>query len=153
MRDSLINGADFGPNVYAQKNNEDVFRAVAANKNAIGVIGVSWISADLRNREVSREELAAASEKSDTTVVDFDPAVKVIKVRGNGEVTAYKPYQAYIFDGSYPLYRSIYMVNVAAGGSIVQGFYSFVTSVQGQKIIQMTGILPATVYTRMVSLE
>lgn len=153
MRDSLLNGGELGPNVFAQKTNEEVFQAVAKNKNAIGVIGVSWISSDLRNREISKEELVAASEKSDTTMVDFDPAVKVIKVRGNDEVTAYKPYQAYIFDGSYPLYRSIYMVSTAAGGTLVHGFYSFVTSVQGQKIIQMTGILPATVYTRMVSLE
>lgn len=153
MRDSLLNGADFGPNVYAQKTNADVFKAVSANKNAIGVIGVSWISSDLREREYTREELAAASERSDTTAISFDPRVKVLKVRGNDEVTAYKPYQAYIYDGSYPLFRSVYMINTAAGGSIVQGFYSFVTSFQGQKIIQMTGILPGTLSPRMVSLE
>lgn len=153
MRDSLLHGADFGPNVFAQKTNDEVFKAVAANKNAVGIIGVSWISSDLRKREFTREELAAASEKSDTTNVTFDPAVKVLKVRGNDEVTAYKPYQAYIYDGSYPLYRQVWMINTAPGGSIVQGFYSFVTSFQGQKIIQMTGILPGTLSPRMVSLE
>lgn len=153
MRDSLLNGGDFGPNVFAQKTNDQVFKAVASDKNAIGIIGVSWISADLRQREFTREELAAASEKSDTTEIAFDPAVKVLKIRGNNEVTAYKPYQAYIYDGSYPLFRSVYMINTAPGGSIVQGFYSFVTSFQGQKIIQMTGILPGTLSPRMVSLE
>lgn len=153
MRDSLLDGRDFGPNVFAQKTPADVFKAVAANKNAIGVIGVSWISSDLGARELTREELAAASEANDTTVTAFDPSVKVLKVRGNNEVTAYKPYQAQIFDGSYPLFRSVYMINTAAGGSIVQGFFSFVTSFRGQKLIQMTGILPATVSPRMVSLE
>lgn len=79
--------------------------------------------------------------------------VKVLKIRGNNEVTAYKPYQAYIFDGSYPLYRSVYMVSTAPGGTVTHRFYSFVTGFQGQKIIQMTGILPATVRPRMVELE
>lgn len=153
MRDSILGGGDFGPNVYAQKTNDDVFRAVANNKDAIGIIGVSWLSSDLRGRERTSEELAAASDQSDTTSIVFDPAVKVLKIRGNNEVTAYKPYQAYIYDGSYPLFRSVYMINTAAGGSIVQGFYSFVTSFRGQKIIQMTGILPGTLSPRMVSLE
>ncbi len=153
MRDSLLDGKEFGAKVYAQKNPSDVFKAVAANKNAIGIIGVSWISSDMTSREMTREELAAASEASDTTVTSFDPSVKVLKVRGNNEVTAYKPYQAQIFDGTYPLFRSVYMINTAVGGSIVHGFFSFVTSFRGQKIIQMTGILPATVSPRMVSLE
>ena len=30
-----------------QKSNPDVFKAVASNKNAIGIIGVSWVSSDL----------------------------------------------------------------------------------------------------------
>jgi len=153
MRDSLLNGQEFGAKVFAQKNPSDVFKAVAANKNAIGIIGVSWISSDMTSREMTREELAAASEASDTTVTSFDPSVKVLKVRGNNEVTAYKPYQAQIFDGTYPLFRSVYMINTAVGGSIVHGFFSFVTSFRGQKIIQMTGILPATVSPRMVALE
>lgn len=153
MRDSLLNGGNFGENVFAQGTSEAVFKAVADNKNAIGVIGVSWISSDLKNPEMTREQIAAKLEQNDTTEMDFDSRIKVLKVRGNDIVTAYKPYQAYIYDGSYPLYRSIYMVNTAAGGSISQGFYSFVTGFQGQKIIQMTGILPATVQPRMVQVN
>ena len=127
--------------------------SLASNRNAIGIIGVSWVSSDLSSREKSVEELAKAVEKSDTTTLDFTSDVKVLKIRGNNEVTAYKPYQAYIFDGSYPLYRSVYMVSTAPGGTVSHRFYSFVTGFQGQKIIQMTGILPATVRPRMVQVE
>jgi phosphate transport system substrate-binding protein len=77
----------------------------------------------------------------------------VLKVRRDDDIKAYKPYQAYIYDGSYPLFRSIYMITTAANGSIAHGFYSFVTGFKGQKIIQMTGILPATVQPRMVNLN
>ncbi len=153
MRDSLMHGAAFGSNVFAQKDSRDVFRIVSENPNALGIIGVSWVSSDLSGRELSTEELARTLERSDTTSMKFNEAVKVLKVRGDSSITAYKPYQAYIFDGSYPLYRSIYMITVAANGSLGHGFFSFVTGFQGQKLIQMTGILPATVRPRMVSLD
>ena len=153
MRDSLMNGAQFGPNVFAQKSNQDVFRVVSENPNALGVIGVSWISSDLSSRTMSTEELAESLQRNDTTATAFNEAVKVLKVRGDSALTAYKPYQAYIFDGSYPLYRSIYMITVAPGASLGHGFYSFVTGFQGQKLIQLTGILPATVRPRMVNVN
>ena len=153
MRDSVMDGRPFGSHISAVKTNPDVFKAVASNRNAIGIIGVSWVASDLSGREKSVEELAQAVEKSDTTTLDFSSDVKVLKIRGNNEVTAYKPYQAYIFDGSYPLYRSVYMVSTAPGGTVSHRFYSFVTGFQGQKIIQMTGILPATVRPRMVQVE
>lgn len=153
MRDSIMYGRPFGPNVSAVKTNPEVFKAVAENKNAMGVIGVSWVSSDMKGREHSVEELAKAVEKSDTTMLDFNHDVKVLKIRGNDVVQAYKPYQAYIFDGSYPLFRSVYMISTAPGGTTTHRFYSFVTGFQGQKLIQMTGILPATLRPRMVSVE
>ncbi len=153
MRDSILSGKPFGPNVLAVKSNPEVFKAVAANKNAVGIIGVSWVSSDLSGRQKSVEELAQAVEKSDTTALEFNSDVKVLKIRGNNEVTAYRPYQAYIFDGSYPLYRSVYMISTAPGGTVTHRFYSFVTGFQGQKLIQMTGILPATVRPRMVEVQ
>lgn len=153
MRDSILNGKPFGPNISAVKTNPDVFKAVAENKNAMGIIGVSWVASDMSGKDKTVEELAQAVEKSDTTTMDFNSDVKVLKVRGNDVVRAYKPYQAYIFDGSYPLYRSVYMVTTSPGGTVTHRFYSFVTGFQGQKIIQMTGILPATVRPRMVQVE
>lgn len=153
MRDSIMGGAEFGPNVSAVKSNAEVFKAVASNRNAVGVIGVSWISSDMAERQKTTEEMAAAVEKSDTTALDFSSDVKVLKIRGNNEVTAYRPYQAYIFDGTYPLHRSVYMICTSPGGTTAHRFFSFVTGFQGQKIIQMTGILPATVRPRMVYVE
>ncbi|MCF0219523.1 MAG: substrate-binding domain-containing protein [Muribaculaceae bacterium] len=153
MRDSLMNGKPFAENVFAQKTPEDVFKAVEKNKNALGVIGVSWVSSDLKNKELSTQELAATLEKNDTTDLGFNQAVRVLKVRRDDAVNGKQPYQAYIFDGTYPLYRSIYMITTAPGASLGHGFYSFVTGFQGQKLIQMTGILPAIVRPRMVSVN
>lgn len=153
MRDSLLAGAQLGPNVYARKTPAAVFDAVASNKNAIGVIGVSWITDDMQGRELNRQELAEAVERNDTTDLSFNSKIKVLKVRADGQVTAYKPYQYYIYTGEYPLYRQIYMISTGAPGSISHGFYSFVTGFKGQKIMQMTGILPKVVQPRMVSVN
>lgn len=153
MRDSLLNGGEFGQNVYAQKSPSDVFDAVADNKNAIGVIGVSWITDDMKGREMNRQEMAEAVERNDSTELTFNSKIKVLKVRADNQVTAYKPYQYYIYTGEYPLYRQIYMISTGVNGSISHGFYSFVTGFKGQKIMQMTGILPRVIHPRMVNVN
>lgn len=153
MRDSLLNGKPFGPQVYAQGSNQAVFEGVQKHRNAIGIIGVSWITSDLKNRAISTEDRVKASQASDTTKLDFSDDIKVVKVRSDSSIHAFKPYQAYIYSGEYPLYRSIYMVCLSVPGTTAHGFFSFVTGVQGQKLIQMTGILPATVRPRMVAVN
>ena len=150
MRDSLMNGRKFSPNVYAQNSNQEVFAQVQQRKSALGIIGVSWISADMRTRDLPREERIKSLERQDTTVAEFDTSIKVLKVRRDDSIEAYKPYQGYIYDGRY---RSIYMITTSANGSLSHGFYSFVTGTIGQKIIQRTGILPARVQPRMVNLN
>lgn len=153
MRDSILHGVPFGENVYAQNSNPDVFEAVKERKNALGVIGVSWISSDMGGVEISREErLKRVASDSLTTALEFNSAIKVLKVRDENSIRAYRPYQAYIYDGSYPLFRSIYMITTTVGGTPDNAFYAFVTGFQGQKVIQLTGVLPGIVQPRMVNL-
>ena len=154
MRDSLMNGAPFGDNVFAQGSSQAVYDAVRERKNAIGVLGVSWLSSDLDGSPAgSTEERAKASEKSDTTVLDFAPDIKVLKVQQPGTPSYWKPHQQYIYEGKYPLLRSIYMITTSVPGAPAHGFYSFVTGVQGQKLMLMTGILPSHIHAHMVKVE
>lgn len=144
MRDSLLNGGELGPNVYAQGSIPAVFKAVKENKNAIGVLGVSWITSDMASADMSQEDLAKSVLNEEpvegATLVDD---VKVLSIYREGEARAYKPYQENIFNGTYPLFRQIYMITTGASGSLAGGFYAFVTGDIGQKIIMKTGILPA----------
>jgi len=153
MRDSLINGGDLGPNVYAQGSIPAVVNAVCKNVNAIGVLGVTWITSDMQSAEMTRDEIAQ-SVLSDQPVqgATLNQDVKVLKIRRPDEVTAYKPYQQNIFDGTYPLFRPIYMVTTGVSGSLASGFYTFVTGDIGQKIIMKTGIMPARTRIQVVQL-
>lgn len=153
LSDSLLNGRSLGPNVFAAGSVEEVFNIVEKHPNAIGVLGVSWITSDMDKADVSSKELAE-SVLADGAVMGatLTQRVKVLKVNRDNEVTAYKPYQQYIFDGSYPLFRQIYMVTTASTSNVAGGFYSFVTGPIGQKIIMKTGILPARVSIQQVEL-
>lgn len=151
MRDSLLHGGDLGPNVYAQGSIPAVVKTVSNNPNAIGVLGVTWITSDMKTAELTRDELAQ-SVLSDEPVqgATLDQEVKVLRLRRPDEVTAYKPYQQNIFDGTYPLFRPIYMITTGVSGSLANGFYSFVTGDIGQKIIMKTGIMPARTRIQVV---
>lgn len=153
MRDSLLNGGELGPNVYAQGSVSKVFETVKQNRNAIGVLGVSWITSDMSGADISPDSIAREM-LSDNPVIGatLSDDIKVLKLRRNDEVTAYKPYQQNIFDGTYPLYRQIYMITTGVSGSLASGFYSFVTGETGQKIIMKTGILPARTRIQVVQL-
>lgn len=153
MSDSLMNGRKFPDNVYSANTIPAVFEAVKQRRNAIGLVGVSWISTDLKTSDMSTEQKFKTLEADDTTTTEFTTDVKVVPIRRNNSLVAVKPYQAYIFDGCYPLFRSIYMINTGAAGSLANGFFSFVTSFQGQKLIQTTGVLPALVAHRQVQVE
>ena len=148
MRDSVMGGAKFGPNVTAAGSIDSVFSVVKHHKGAIGVIGVSWLTRDL---EVDTTAMAEKVKElqSDKAVVGQEindrmdaSGVNVLAVM-NSDARACKPYQQYIYDGSYPLTRPIYMITTGSPVGAVGRFYTFVTSTEGQKLIMKPGILPA----------
>lgn len=162
MRKNVTEGKPFGENVFAQGSCPNVIKAVRENTGAIGIIGVSWLESNLDGSEVKNiEEMAHKSTLNDTLTFtseygetdSFNTDVKVLKVRENDKVTAYRPYQLDIYNGDYPFYRSMYMITVGEGGMPSHGFYSFVTSPQGQKLIMTTGILPALKHNKLVTIE
>lgn len=153
MKDSINGGEPIRAKAYAENSSREVFDVVSHSKNALGVIGVSWITTDMNGAVISRDEMRERSTANDTTSLTFSNKIKVLAVSGDESIDAYKPYQAYIFDGRYPLYRSIYMITTSVGGTLNNAFYAFVTGMQGQKVIQLTGVLPATVQPRMVNVS
>lgn len=151
VKDKFLDGGKFAGNVFAQHSTEDVFKAVQAHKNTIGFVGVSWITADLKSNEMTIEQkVTDLQNKNEVSAIDFTDRIKVMKIRPDDQPQGCKPYQAYINDGSYPLYRVIWAIDASAGGTLDHGFYSFLTGVIGQKIILQTGILPAAEPVRYV---
>lgn len=176
MRRDVLDGNEItATNVYAQKSNDRVFEYVAANPNAIGIIGVSWLSYDLERKAMTQKELedsierlAKEVENSGTNVearnVTFSGSIKVLGVSNptaanDFDTRAYKPYQNNIYGDEatgrrlYPLVRSIYMITTSYTNTPAAGFYTFVTHAIGQKVILKTGVLPGQIQEVGMAME
>lgn len=137
--DSICGGLPLSENLNAQKTNIEVLNYVAKNPSAIGVIGVNWLS-----------------NKIDTTNLTFNDVVRVMSVSNEAiatEENSYKPYQAYLYYGDYPLTRNVYIINNDPRTSLPSGFTSFLTSDKGQRIILKSGLVPVTQPIRVVNVK
>lgn len=144
-------------NAFAQENNAAVFDVVKTDPNALGVISVSCLGDDLsKAKDVPIDKrMADYQNENDTVATNLTTEVKILKVSNPTEENdfspvSYKPYQAYIYTGEYPLVRKIYMVSTASNSTVLHSFYVFVTGFVGQKIITKTGILPIHMNPRVV---
>ena len=154
MKETFLDGGKLGPNVYARGSSPDVFKAVEEHKNVIGFIGVSWITSDLKSAEMPiSQKYEELKTKNEVSMIDFTDRIKVVPVRANDKIESFKPYQAHIFSGDYPLVRTIWAVDASYNGTLEHGFFTFLTGVIGQKIILQTGILPASEPVRYVEVQ
>jgi phosphate transport system substrate-binding protein len=136
IHDSICSGKSFSKHLYALEQNLDVVDYVAEHRNAMGLIGVSWIS-----------------DVDDSTQSSFLKKIKVVALSREENAVwenSYQPYQAYLNDGSYPLTRDIYVITVEPRNGLATGFMSFLACDKGQRIILKAGILPAQAPVRLV---
>lgn len=140
LKDSLLNKAELAPYCYAVNNNPSVIEKVEQDKNAIGIIGVSWIS--------DRDDSTSSSFLNKIRVVNLVP-----KNPETAEASSMKPYQAYIALKQYPLYRKINIINPEGRYGLGTGFVSFMNSDKGQRIILKSGLVPANAPVRIIKLN
>lgn len=137
--DSICQGKPLSPNLNAQDNNQNVIDYVSKVPNAIGVIGASWIG-----------------NRNDSTRLSFSDKITVMGVSRDAAAypsNSYKPYQAYLAMGQYPLTRDVYIITTDPKSGLPSGFTTFVGSDKGQRIILKAGILPATQAIRVVNVR
>lgn len=138
--DSICGGKPLSTNnVKALQTNQQVINYVAQTPDAIGVIGVNWLG-----------------NRSDTTNLSFRDEIRVMSVSAEDIATpenSYKPYQAYLFYGNYPLARPIYILLNDPRNTLPWGFAAFLTSDKGQRIILKAGLVPATQAVRVVNVR
>lgn len=147
-------------NSFAQKNNAQVFDVVKTDPDALGIISVSWLGDDLsKAKKVPMDKrMEDYQNEADTVATTLTSEVNIIKIsnpteKNDFDPVAYKPYQAYIFSGDYPLVRKVYMISTGSNSTVLHSFYTFVTGFVGQKIITKTGIMPYEYHARVVEVK
>ena len=126
-------------NWSATNSNADVIEYVSKNPQALGVVSVNWIS-----------------DKDDAEVNAFLQKVKVVEVSSADttlEKEYYKPYQAYIALKQYPFIRDVLIVIRESRNGLGTGFASFAVGDQGQRLVRLMGMLPATMPIRIIKVN
>lgn len=127
--DSILHGKPItNPNVVATNKTADVITYVEKTPGAIGIIGSNWLN-----------------DKRDTTNLTFNRNIRLMSVSRMDKATpsnSWKPYQYYIYNGNYPLIRTIYCLLNDPINGLPWGLANFIRSPKGQMIIFKSGLLP-----------
>lgn len=134
LKDSVARVDSLPKTCFAVNNNSAVVDYVSKNKNALGLIGLEWIS-----------------DRDDTTTNAFLNKVNVVALAGDS--TNFQPYQAYLALKYYPLRRTIITINREGRTGLGTGFAAFFASERGQRIVLKSGLLPIKMPLRIVSIN
>lgn len=137
LQDSILSGKTLTEKSIAGKSNPEVLAYVGKTPNALGIIGVSWIS-----------------DQDDQTAAIFKQDIRVVGIEKLGGCSYpgffYQPYQAYIHQKCYPLTREVYAILREARVGLGTGFVAFLAADPGQRIIHKAGLVPERSITRVV---
>jgi phosphate transport system substrate-binding protein len=139
IQDSVSKGKFLSKNIFAKENNQAVLDYVSKTSNALGIIGVNWVS-----------------NPDDSTKLTFIDKIRVMSVSPYDVAepdNSYAPVPAYLMLERYPFYRYIYMIITDAPGYLPSGFMNFVGGDRGQRIIMKAGLVPSTRPMRLVNIH
>lgn len=139
LKERFLGNRSFPANCFAAGSNQDVVDYVRNTPGAIGVVGVNWIS-----------------DRQDESVERFLSTVKVVQLSAQEDSTGneyYSPLQAYIALKKYPLTRDVLIISREGRNGLGTGFASFFAGDQGQRLVRLTGMLPANMPIRIIKIS
>jgi phosphate transport system substrate-binding protein len=129
ITDSMLYGKKIAGDVFATKTSEEVIDYVSKNKNAIGVVGVSWVA-----------------DNSDSTTETFLSKINVAGIWGDTDSSLdyIKPYQAYIGLKEYPCTRNFYFISKETWTGLGTGLVNYLCK-DGQLVFKQAKMFPLRV--------
>jgi phosphate transport system substrate-binding protein len=134
LKDSVAKVSSLPKNCFAVNDNQAVVDYVSKNRNALGLIGLEWIS-----------------DRDDSTSNAFLDKIRVVAVAGDS--AHFQPYQAYLALKYYPLMRTISTINREGRTGLATGFSAFFASERGQRIVLKAGLVPKTMPLRILQVN
>lgn len=128
------NVKDFSANVYYTKTVEEIITYLNKNNNAIGVVGINWM--------VQPDEQIKEGVKKLRSMLVYNDSLK----------NYYSPSQSSIADKSYPLVRTINIIDVQGKTGLGTGFANFAASDKGQRIVLKSGLMPVNLPKREINI-
>lgn len=134
--------------IHYAGGDREVINYVNAHPEAIGCMGVNWISDSddpLQMRFKSGIRVAALMPDSVEQLLEKEP--------GLHEEDYFQPLQAYLAQGFYPLTREVWVCSREARSGLGTGFTAWLSSDKGQRVVLKAGLLPATMPIRVVKIK
>lgn len=120
---------------YYAGDSEAVIEYVSKNPKAIGVIGLNW--------------LTQPSEK----ITKYLGDIKMLGVKNYEDGKYYKASQNNIAEGTYPLIRKLYVVDIQGKSGLGVGYTSYIAGYKGQRIILKSSLVPFKVPPRELNVR
>jgi len=132
MKDANVSAVS--KNVYYAKTVEEIVSYIDKNKNAVGVVGINWML------------------QPDAKIKEGIKQLRSMLVYNDSLKNYYAPSQSTIADNTYPLIRTINIIDVQGKAGLGTGFASFAASDKGQRIILKSGLMPITLPKREINI-
>jgi len=129
LKDSVLKGADFGANVVASKNSDDVIDIVSKNENVVGFVGLSWVGDSYDPKQIENLKKIRLA------------LIECVRCVEKGLFA--KPSQATISYAQYPLPRPLYYILKENSAGLGTGFMNFMSLERGQLIFKRALLVPA----------
>jgi len=130
VQDSICRGAELSSNLKALSTNQKVLQFVSETPNAMGIIGVSWVSNERDSLQLSfSEKISVMSISKEETATKYN---------------SYLPFQYYIKTADYPFFREVYVIYTGLPNGTERKFADFMARDRGQLIIKNAGLLPVS---------
>ncbi len=164
IQDSVTNNLPFGENVKALSadssladitqlvSHDKVIKYVASNSNAIGFVGLNWISSPTDSLSHGFIEDINIVSISSASVANIHNSYKPYPYQLALEMAHREDPREFPARG-YPLTRDIFMIITDSPGGLSSGFFNFVSGDRGQRIILKSGMLPANRPVRLVQIR
>jgi len=120
-------------------SNKETIDKVALDPNAVGFIGINWLS-EVENPTV-QENLKKVS------------LLGISKGSAADSTNSFAPTIGNIYNMKYPLTRKIYAVYTDPAASLARGFLAHLTSDRGQKIIYRMGLKSENDFQRQIKIN
>ncbi len=122
-------------NIFSNETNAQVIEFVAKNKGMVGVVGLNWLLQSQSEKYLEANQM------------------QVMAVKDMGKDSFVLPTQNNLAEGTYPLARSLYIINCQSYSGLGMGFASFIAGDVGQRIVLKSGLLPIKMPVRKLNIR
>jgi phosphate transport system substrate-binding protein len=126
-------------NIFSAGSNKKVIEHIRNNPNALGFIGVNWLSdGDLaQTAQLSKGvRVVGVAEKENPTKEDY-----------------FQPFQRDLGLKNYPLHRQVYIISREMTGGLGSGLVNYIMRDVGSLVIEKCGLWPTKPFNREVYLQ